>query len=318
VSGVIFLHGASSSGKSTLARALQARLEAPFWHYSIDHLRFHRSVAAFADAGNNIILEHILDTPGWREQLARLLAPHDVLFVGLHVSVDELNRREKARGDRPAGSAEADCHSIHRGLRYDLKVQTDSDLDANVTAILAVWSGPQGRSALFDSIGEPSTSIAKVVPVLLRERQGRGEILAFRHPSAGLQIVKGTLEPNERPEYAALRELEEESGVTRARIVRSLGSSTMIAEGEKWHFFLCTAGEQPSHWMHGAPDDGATSSASSGIRSMRSPALTGTRCSPVPWRTSGPRWPGREATLQAACRASSPHGRHRAPALCHR
>jgi chloramphenicol 3-O-phosphotransferase len=76
VSSIIFLHGTSSSGKSTLARALQARLDAPFWHYSIDHLRdsgvlpsarikagdfqwrdmraaffdgFHRSVAAFAD-----------------------------------------------------------------------------------------------------------------------------------------------------------------------------------------------------------------------------------------------------------------------------
>jgi chloramphenicol 3-O phosphotransferase len=179
LSSVIFLHGASSSGKSTLARALQAKLPEPFWHYSIDHLRdsgvlpsarikggdfawrdmraaffdgFHRSVAAFADAGNNIILEHILDTPGWREQLARLLALHDVLFVGLHISVDELNRREQARGDRPAGSAEADYYSIHRGLRYDLEVRSDADLDANVAAILAAWSGPRGRSALFDMI----------------------------------------------------------------------------------------------------------------------------------------------------------------------
>ena len=174
---MIFLHGASSSGKSTLARALQAKLGAPFWHYSIDHLRdsgvlpsarikagdfqwrdmraaffdgFHRSVAAFADAGNNIILEHILDTPGWREQLAQLLASHDVLFVGLHVSVEKLNRREKARGDRPLGSAEADYHSIHRGLRYDLEVRTDRDLDVNVAAIISTWSGPRSRSALFD------------------------------------------------------------------------------------------------------------------------------------------------------------------------
>jgi chloramphenicol 3-O phosphotransferase len=283
VSGVIFLHGASSSGKSTLARALQAKLEQPFWHYSIDHLRdsgvlpsariangefswrqmragffdgFHRSVAAFADAGNNIILEHILDTPGWREQLARLLAPHDVLFVGLHVSVDELNRREKARGNRPPGSAEADYHSIHRGLKYDLEVRTDADLEANVAAILAAWAGPRDRSALFDATSKAPVQMVKVVPVLLRERQGRREILAFRHPAAGLQIVKGTLEPNEVSESAALRELEEESGVTRARIVRSLGSSGAIADGEQWHFFLCMAGEQPTHWIHAAPDDG--------------------------------------------------------------
>jgi chloramphenicol 3-O phosphotransferase len=183
LSSVIFLHGASSSGKSTLARALQAKLPVPFWHYSIDHLRdsgvlpsarikdgdfqwrdmraaffdgFHRSVAAFADAGNNIILEHILDTPGWREQLARLLAPHDVLFVGLHVSVDELNRREQARGDRPAGSAEADYHSIHRGLTYDFELDTRNDVEANIRQVLAAWSAPRTRSALFEVTSERS------------------------------------------------------------------------------------------------------------------------------------------------------------------
>ena len=36
---IIFLHGASSSGKSTIAKALQACIEKPFWHISIDHLR---------------------------------------------------------------------------------------------------------------------------------------------------------------------------------------------------------------------------------------------------------------------------------------
>lgn len=36
---IILVHGASSSGKTTLCRALQARLDAPFRHYSIDHFR---------------------------------------------------------------------------------------------------------------------------------------------------------------------------------------------------------------------------------------------------------------------------------------
>ena len=91
---IIFLHGASSSGKSTIARALQDRIEMPFWHISIDHLRdagvlptrrfksgefrwadarpaffegFHGSLKAYADAGNNLILEHILDKEDWLE-----------------------------------------------------------------------------------------------------------------------------------------------------------------------------------------------------------------------------------------------------------
>jgi len=176
VAQIVFIHGASSSGKSTLARALQAALPVPFWHYSIDHLRdsgvlpmarfesgdlswtdqraaffdgFHRSVAAFADAGNNLILEHILDTPGWQQQLAALLASHDMLFVGLHCGLDELKRREAARGDRPAGSAEADFTSIHAGRRYDLDLNTEDGTETNVEHILALLQAPLPRSGFF-------------------------------------------------------------------------------------------------------------------------------------------------------------------------
>jgi chloramphenicol 3-O phosphotransferase len=40
VSGkIILINGASSAGKTTLSRALQNKLEEPFWHFSIDHLR---------------------------------------------------------------------------------------------------------------------------------------------------------------------------------------------------------------------------------------------------------------------------------------
>ena len=93
---IIFLHGASSSGKSTLARMLQDRIERPFWHISIDHLRdsgvlplgrvkagdfrwrdmrapffagYHASLAAYAAAGNNLIVEHSIRQVGrksWR------------------------------------------------------------------------------------------------------------------------------------------------------------------------------------------------------------------------------------------------------------
>jgi chloramphenicol 3-O phosphotransferase len=187
VSGIIFLHGPSSSGKSTLARAVQARSDDLFYHYSIDHLRdsgvvpmarikrdefhwrehraaffegYHRSIAAFADAGNRVIVEHILDTPGWLTRLQELLAPHRVLFVGLHVALAELNRREAARGDREMGSAEADFHSIHKGMRYDLEVDTGSNLNGNADAVLAAWAAPAMRSAFFTSGVAPDVATA--------------------------------------------------------------------------------------------------------------------------------------------------------------
>ncbi|SNY90371.1 chloramphenicol 3-O phosphotransferase [Cohaesibacter sp. ES.047] len=163
---ILFLHGASSSGKSTLARALQDALPLPFWHISIDHLRdsgvlpskrfksgefdwqlarqcffdgYHRSLKAYASAGNHLILEHILDEEGWFDQLVRLFEPFEVLFIGLHCPIDILEAREKARGDRPRGSAVADYHSIHKGLRYDLELDALEPLEENVETVIAAW-----------------------------------------------------------------------------------------------------------------------------------------------------------------------------------
>jgi chloramphenicol 3-O phosphotransferase len=177
---IIFLHGASSSGKSTLARQLQAQIEEPFWHISIDHLRdagvlpmerfrsgefhwkaarapffdgFHRSLAAYAAAGNNLVIEHILDTAGWFDELAQLLAPFDVFFVGVHCPLPLLIEREQARGDRPHGSAEQDFHNIHRGMEYDMEVAGDRDASENVDAILAAWRVRQNMSVFRRTVG---------------------------------------------------------------------------------------------------------------------------------------------------------------------
>lgn len=174
---IIFLHGASSSGKSTLARLLQDRIERPFWHISIDHLRdsgvlplarvkagdfkwremrapffagYHASLAAYAAAGNNLIIEHILDTAGWQGELAELFRPFDVLFVALHCPVDELNRRELARGDRPVGSAEKDALTIHEGRRYDLELQTGDGVEENAERVMAAWRATRTGSRFFD------------------------------------------------------------------------------------------------------------------------------------------------------------------------
>ncbi|MBO9133575.1 AAA family ATPase [Rhizobium sp. B230/85] len=172
---VIFLHGASSSGKSTIAKALQKRIEQPFWHVSIDHLRdagvlpterfkngdfrwgdartaffngFHGSLRAYADAGNNLILEHILDTEGWLETLVDLLAEHDVVFAAVHSPLATLIEREAARGDRPVGSAKKDFETIHAGKTYDIELQCDDGVDRNVEKLLDAWR-TESRSSNF-------------------------------------------------------------------------------------------------------------------------------------------------------------------------
>ena len=171
---IILLNGASSAGKSTLAQGLQAALSEPFWHYSIDHLMaakilpheritngdfawrnlrpsffdgFHRSIPALATAGNNLIVEHIVETRAWMDRLLTLLGPLDVFFVGVHCPLPELERRELLRGDRPVGDARADFEITHTFGIYDFEVNSTLPLEQNVRGLLTAWNTRQRPSA---------------------------------------------------------------------------------------------------------------------------------------------------------------------------
>lgn len=171
---IILLNGASSSGKSSLARALQARIETPFWHISIDHLRdsgvlpsarirsgefdwrrmreafflgFERSLLAYAEAGNDLIVEHIMESEAWLRRLAAILSGQDVFFVGVHCALEELERRERQRGDRPLGDARRDYFRIHSYCRYDVEVDGMAEPQANADAVIAAWHARRPPSA---------------------------------------------------------------------------------------------------------------------------------------------------------------------------
>ena len=85
-------------------------------------------------------------------------------------------------------------------------------------------------------------------------RRGR-EVLAFRHPLAGAQLVKGGIEPGETVEAAALRELVEEAGVA-GRGTRGLTIRDDIRDGELWHLVEVETGPLPEAWVHRCADDG--------------------------------------------------------------
>ena len=81
--------------------------------------------------------------------------------------------------------------------------------------------------------------------------------MVFRHPSAGIQLLKGTIEPGERPSDAALWELREEAGIADAVVCRELGLWDAGFEGQIWCFQVCaTARVLPQYWSHQCPDDG--------------------------------------------------------------
>ena len=163
---IILLNGASSSGKSTLSKALQAKLDKPFWHFSIDHLMaaktlptqrieqgdfswedmrsqffegFHHCLPALAHAGNNLIVEHIVETKDWMQRLLNLLEPFDVFYIGIHCPLPELERREIERGDRKIGEARGDYEVTHTFGIYDLEINSTESLEQNTNKVISAW-----------------------------------------------------------------------------------------------------------------------------------------------------------------------------------
>jgi chloramphenicol 3-O phosphotransferase len=181
---IIIINGPSSSGKTTLALALQKQLDLPFIRFSfdlfIDHKAFpseqiksgkfsweqmrpsiflglHQCLPALARAGNNIIFDHIIETKAWLYELVSLVSELDVFFVGLHCSLPELERRELQRGDRPPGDARQDFQTVHSIPTYDLELDSEHPLEENIMLLLQAWKERQRPSALDRMIEEIST-----------------------------------------------------------------------------------------------------------------------------------------------------------------
>ena len=103
----------------------------------------------------------------------------------------------------------------------------------------------------------------RVVAYITRDRNGRRELLVFDHkdhPQVALQVPAGRLDPGEELEAGLLREIEEESGLTKVRIERELpGFEDHYRSRYDNHAFHVTLEEDaPDEWEHvvfGAGDD---------------------------------------------------------------
>jgi len=159
---VLFLQGASSAGKSTLATALQRGLEEYWWALEADDItrmqptgertswweptpeeRPHPSwgpdvrlsrwlsgyfgcLATVARTGSNVIAVGGWLQTSWLRELAATLDGIDALCVGVYCPLDELERREMARGDRRPGYARSQFDLVHAHAPYDVHVDTGS------------------------------------------------------------------------------------------------------------------------------------------------------------------------------------------------
>lgn len=162
---IVLLSGASSSGKSSLGRALLAQVPRPTvmieadaafpeihgWPAGSD-LRppivvFHRSVMAWFNAGANVILDGSLPYGDidLRQECLNVLPPSRTFIVAVKCSVDELRRREASRPDeRQIGWAEQQARDVNDGLDAIVTIDTtegavEDHAHQALAAIAAAW-----------------------------------------------------------------------------------------------------------------------------------------------------------------------------------
>ena len=145
---LIVITGASSSGKSTLARAMQALAGRPLLHLEADEfvpalnpggvtnrdsgfearliVGFHRAIAELGRSGLDVIVDGSLpDEEGLKGQCLDILrGVAGTQVIAVNCAAATLRRREAARGDRPRGWAVRQAAQVHAGVVCDLEVDT--------------------------------------------------------------------------------------------------------------------------------------------------------------------------------------------------
>ena len=152
---VIFLNGTTSSGKTTLAWKIQDLAKEPYYQISQDmfcemwpgqywnvnpekvfnhtiSLMYH-TVRMFVDKGENVVLDHVLlcdetlksdNGEATLQEFTEVMAGINVLYVKVECPIEQLQRREKLRGDRELGLAKSQIELLWPQDGYDLVIDT--------------------------------------------------------------------------------------------------------------------------------------------------------------------------------------------------
>ena len=177
---IILLNGSSSSGKTTLALALQQlltqELGQAFQHIALDQFRdgmpgkwrgfnsppgtpgaqglnivprerdgervtciefgeqgevmlagMRRAIAAFARAGNHVIVDDLLFKPGYLDDYVAAFEDIPTWFVGVRCELSVVQERELTRPGRFPGTAESHFDAVHaHGMQYDIEIDTSN------------------------------------------------------------------------------------------------------------------------------------------------------------------------------------------------
>ena len=90
------------------------------------------AIAAMAEQGNDLVVDDVMIGNGEAQAYRALLSRFDMRMVGLFAPLDVLETRERARGDREIGLARWQYERVHRGLSYDLELDTAASTPAEI------------------------------------------------------------------------------------------------------------------------------------------------------------------------------------------
>ena len=143
----VLLNGPSSSGKSSLAKALQALMETTrSERYEVisidDFMKCSPNETIYEDdvyeisgdmcekaleilgSGSGVIIDHVITSERIFTQLKEALSAYPLHTVHIACPLEVLRARERARGDRCPGSAESSAEYLYPKEGYDLTVDT--------------------------------------------------------------------------------------------------------------------------------------------------------------------------------------------------
>ncbi len=154
---VIFINGASSSGKTSILKMLQNMLEKPYLDMGMDRFIFmlpkryldrplwddvlgkatqagalgyglfsgmHHAIAAAALTGINVVADHVFVEKAWVDECAELFSDIRAYLIGLRCPLEVLAQRESQRKDRTLGQARLQFNLVHQYTLYDLELDT--------------------------------------------------------------------------------------------------------------------------------------------------------------------------------------------------
>ena len=156
---VIILNGASSVGKTTLGKALQAALPDPWLRFDVDDLgealppqlhgapeglsifpdgrvttgpvfndladAWREGLSTMARCGARLIVDEVMmDGAANQQEWVQSLADLEILWVAVRCDPVIAAARELARGDRVAGMSASQAAVVHAGVAYHLEVDT--------------------------------------------------------------------------------------------------------------------------------------------------------------------------------------------------